>query len=102
MDRIARLKEFLALDPGDLFSAHALALEYVKAGHDGEARTLFESILQRDPAHTGTYYHLGRLLERVGDLEGAKTVYENGIAIARSRNENHTANELRSALEELD
>lgn len=102
MDRIARLKEFLALDPGDLFSAHALALEYVKMGDDGAARAMFEGILQRDPAHTGTYYHLGRLLERSGDLEGAKGVYERGIAMAISLKENHTANELRSALEELD
>ncbi len=102
MDRIARLKEFLALDPGDLFSAHALALEYVKAGDDALARTLFEEVLLRDPAHTGTYYHLGRLLERAGDHAGAKAVYEKGMAMARSRNENHTLNELRSAWEELD
>jgi tetratricopeptide (TPR) repeat protein len=102
MDRIAKLKEFLSLDPGDLFSAHALALEYVKAGDDPSARTLFEDILRKDPGHTGTYYHLGRLLERAGQPEHAREVYEQGIARSLARNEQHTARELRSALEELD
>ena len=102
MDRIAKLKEFLSLDPDDLFSAHALALEYVKAGDDAAARTVFEDILRRDPGYTGSYYHLGRLLERTGAPEAARSVYEKGIAMALSRKENHAANELRSALEELD
>ena len=96
------MKEFLSLDPGDLFSAHALALEYVKAGNDPSARVLFEDILRRDPGYTGSYYHLGRLLERAGEPEQARSVYEKGISIALSRKENHAANELRSALEELD
>jgi tetratricopeptide (TPR) repeat protein len=102
MDRIAKLKEFLARDPGDLFSAHALALELVKAGDDDGAKALFEDILARDPAYTGSYYHLGRLLERAGRIEEARLVYASGITMARSRNETLAANELRSALEELD
>ena len=31
--------------PGDNFLQHALALEYIKIGRDGDARLLFESIL---------------------------------------------------------
>jgi Tfp pilus assembly protein PilF len=102
MDRIGKLKEFLVKDPGDLFSAHALALEHVKAGDDVSARTLFEGILARDPAYTGSYYHLGRLLERNGRPGEARRIYETGIAMALSRKEALVANELRSALEELD
>jgi Tfp pilus assembly protein PilF len=102
MDRIAKLQEFLALDPGDLFSAHALALEWVKAGEDATAKDIFEDILARDPSYVGSYYHLGRLLERTGRMEEARQVYGAGLEVALSKKEQLAANELRSALEELD
>jgi Tfp pilus assembly protein PilF len=102
MDRIAKLKEFLALDPGDLFSAHALALEWVKAGNDDAAKRVFEDVLSRDPGYIGSYYHLGRLLERAGRMEEARRVYEAGMNMALSKREQLAENELRSALEELD
>jgi Tfp pilus assembly protein PilF len=101
-DRISKLKEFLRKDPDDLFSMHALALELVKAGDDGSARVVFENILTKDPEYIGSYYHLGRLLERDEQLDEARRVYANGIAEALKKGENHAANELRSALEELD
>ena len=46
MDRVEKLKEFLAANPGDSFIQHALALEFVKAGDDAEAQKLFENIFK--------------------------------------------------------
>ena len=71
MDRIDKLKEFLKADPTDSFVQHALALEYIKLGDDGEARRLFETILEREPGYVGSYYHLAKLLERNRDKEEA-------------------------------
>lgn len=101
MDRIEKLKDFLKQDPADSFVQHALALEYVKAGKDSEARKLFEEILSRDPGYIGSYYHLAKLFERSGDTESATKWYEKGMEQAKNAGENHAYNELRSAYEEL-
>jgi Tfp pilus assembly protein PilF len=101
MERIERLKEFLRADPNDAFSKHALALEYIKLGDDASARLLFEEILQRDPAYVGSYYHLGRLLERTGEKDLAIRWLEKGMAAAKAADERRAYNELRSAYDEL-
>jgi Tfp pilus assembly protein PilF len=101
MERIEKLKEFLRQDPHDPFSKHALALEYIKLGDEPAARALFEEILEKDPGYTGSYYHLGRLLERVGKPALALDWYEKGMAAARTAGETRTYNELKAAYEEL-
>ena len=101
MDRIERLKEFLAANPEDNFVQHALALEYVKSGDENAARSLFETILTRDENYIGSYYHLAKLLERNGENDTAIAVYEKGMLQAKKAGEQHAYNELRSAYEDL-
>lgn len=101
MDRIEKLKEFLAANPADNFVQHALALEYVKLGDDAAARSLFESLLARDPGYIGSYYHLAKLLERQEQQEEAIRCYEQGMAKAKEADDRHAYNELRSAYEDL-
>ena len=101
MDRIERLREFLRANPNDSFLQHALALEYIKEGNDPMARELFEGVLQRDENYVGSYYHLGKLLERNCDSQGAIAVYEKGMVKAKEASEQQAYNELRSAYEEL-
>jgi Tfp pilus assembly protein PilF len=101
MERITKLKEFLAANPGDPFLQHALALEYIKAGDDNAARTHFEQLLIRDPGYVGSYYHLAKLLERTGDIEPAIEWYEKGMQQAKAAGDNHALNELRMAYEEI-
>ena len=100
-DRIDKLKEFLEKQPHDSFLQHALALEYVKMEDDAAARKLFETILEREPGYVGSYYHWGRLLERVGENNEAIAVYEKGIAAAKAAGDNHSRNELQMALDDL-
>lgn len=101
MDRIERLQEFLSTNPNDSFLQHALALEYIKAGDDVAARRLFEQVLQRDENYVGSYYHLGKLLERNGDNTGALSVYQKGMVKAREAGEQQAYNELQSAYDDL-
>lgn len=101
MDRIEKLKEFLVQQPADSFLQHALALEYVKIGEDAEAEKLFRQVLTVDPEYVGSYYHLGKVLERKGDKESAINTYEAGMIIARKQGENRTYNELQGAKEDL-
>ena len=101
MERIEKLKEFLKDNPNDSFVLHALALEYIKMGDDVNARLLFESILNREPSYVGSYFHLAKLFERIGETEKAIKIYEKGMEEAKRAGENHVYNELRSAYEEL-
>jgi Tfp pilus assembly protein PilF len=101
MDRIARLKEFLASNPDDSFVQHALALEYVKTGDDAAARKLFENILNTDENYIGSYYHLAKLLERNDEKESAIQWYERGMLKAKENGDMHAYNELMAAWEDL-
>jgi Tfp pilus assembly protein PilF len=101
MDRINKLKGFLEASPGDAFLQHALALEYIKEGDEGQAKELFENILSTDPSYVGSYYHLGKLLERKGEPALAMEWYQKGMQAAKTAGDNHALNELRAAYEDL-
>jgi Tfp pilus assembly protein PilF len=102
MDRISKLKEYMKTAEKDSFLQHALALEYIKVGNEQEAKKLFNEILKREPTYIGSYYHLGKLLERTGDSEKAMRVYKRGMEIATAANDSHSYNELQSAYEDLE
>ncbi|MES1214954.1 MAG: hypothetical protein ABUT20_05525 [Bacteroidota bacterium] len=101
MERIEKLKKFLEENPADSFVQHALALEYVKAGDDADAKKLFEDLLTRDAGYVGSYYHLGKLLERINETEDAVKWYEKGMTEAKKAGDMHAFGELRGAYEEL-
>jgi len=101
MERIDKLKEYLKTNGKDSFLQHALALEYIKADNDAEAKNLFNDILRREPTYIGSYYHLGKLHERLGDEEKAIKIYERGMEEAKKAGDNHTYNELQGAHEEI-
>ena len=101
MERIDKIKMMLVDNAADSFLQHALALEYIKLGNDVEARKLFETILAREPGYVGSYYHLAKLLERIGETDNAIKVYEKGMEETKRAGDNHAFGELRSAYEEL-
>ena len=101
MERIEKLKQYLVASPTDNFLQHALALEYIKIGDDQEAQKLFENILERDPKYVGTYYHLAKLLERLGNNQQAIQWYEKGMLAAKEAGDQHSYNELQAAYEDL-
>lgn len=102
MDRIDKLKEYLKKSGKDSFLQHALALEYIKVGDEEEARKLFNEILKREPTYLGSYYHLGKLLERIGDPEKAMRVYKRGMEVAEAANDSHAYSELQGAFEDAE
>ena len=102
MDRIEKLREYMKTADKDSFLQHALALEYIKVGKDEEARKLFNEILKREPTYIGSYYHLGKLLERMGDAPKALRVYKRGMEIAEAANDHHSYSELQAAYEDAE
>jgi Tfp pilus assembly protein PilF len=101
MERIEKLIAYLEKEPRDSFLRHALGLEYVKLGKVEEARVAFETVITTEPAYVATYYHLAKLLEKMGDSSKAMKIYEQGIAMAKAAGDNHARNELQMALEEM-
>ena len=101
MNKIDQLKEFLKATPNDSFLQHALALELLKMGNDEEAKLLFENILLKEPAYVGSYFHLGKLLERLNDIPSALQTYESGMKEAKLAQDNHSYNELQAAQEDI-
>ena len=102
MDRITKLKEYMKTAGKDSFLQHALALEHIKIGEDEEARKLFNEILKREPTYIGSYYHLGKTLQRLGDLSKAMRVYKRGMEIAENANDHHSYRELQAAYEDAE
>lgn len=102
MSRIEKLLEFMKTSDKDSFLQHALALEYIKVDQDEEARKLFNEILLREPTYVGSYYHLGKLLERAGDFDKAVRIYKRGMEEAKAADDNHSYSELLMALEDIE
>jgi tetratricopeptide (TPR) repeat protein len=96
-----QLRELLKQSPNDSFLRHAMALELEKTGEDLQAILTFKGLLADDPAYVGSYYQLGRLLEKVAEPDQAILWYEKGIEYARKAGEKRAQNELQSALDEL-
>jgi Tfp pilus assembly protein PilF len=101
MHRIEKLKEYLLAQPGDSFLQHALALEYIKLGEEQQAKQLFEQLLANHPGYVGSYYHLAKLLERIGEKQQAIATYEAGMLQAKEANDKHAYSELQMALDDL-
>lgn len=102
MSRIQKLLDYLAENDKDSFLQHALALEYIKVGKDEEARNLFNELLLREPTYVGSYYHLGKLLERAGNFDKAVKIYERGMLEAKRAGDMHSYNELMGAKEDVE
>lgn len=102
MNRISQLQSLLATEPFDAFLLHALALEHIKIGDEEAARQLFETLLQKHPAHHGSYYHLAKLLERIQRPDDAIETYRTGMMYARQAGDKHAYAELEMALEDLE
>lgn len=84
--------------PDEPFVLFALAQEYAKTGNNGEALHYYMQLLSGSPYYTGTYYHLGKLYEQMGEVQDAIATYKKGLEITKQKGEQHAFSELQSAL----
>ncbi|MEJ7557752.1 MAG: tetratricopeptide repeat protein [Pedobacter sp.] len=95
--RLAKLLEFLESDPNDPFILYALATEYNSLANAEKAFAYYLKLVAEHPEYVGTYYHLGKLYEKTGDLDAAIKVYQNGMTAARTKRDMHAFSELQGA-----
>jgi tetratricopeptide (TPR) repeat protein len=96
------LEEFVTADPNDSFSRYALALELEKAESRIEAAAELREVINRDSDYVAAYYHLGRILSFLGEVEESRAVYRRGLEAAIVAKDQRARSEIQEALDTLD
>ncbi|WP_207421226.1 heme biosynthesis protein HemY [Desertivirga brevis] len=96
VNRLEKLQEFLRNEPNDPFLKYALATEYLSANDTEKALSYFEDLKVNHENYVGTYYHLGRLYEKLGRKDDAIITYQKGMQVARAVRDNHALSELQT------
>ena len=97
-NRLDILKQLVAQDPKNSFARYGLAMEYANSSNFEQAIAEFRNLLEHDENYPAAYYHGGRALEQLGDLEEARAMYEKGIQVATRKGDLHTRSEIEAAL----
>lgn len=95
--RLAKLLEFLQSDPNDPFVLYALATEYNTSNDTEKALDYYLKLITDHPDYVGTYYHLGKLYQKIGEMELALNIYQKGMLAARKKGDMHAFSELQGA-----
>ncbi|MDX2248652.1 MAG: tetratricopeptide repeat protein [Bacteroidia bacterium] len=99
--RLQQLLSFLETAPNDAFTLYSVAYEYLNQSEILTAIKYFEQLKSLHPEYIGTYYHLGKSLEKIKDKQAAALVYQSGIEVARKLKDRHALAELQTALNEV-
>jgi len=100
-NRLDALRVMVASNPGDTFARYGLAMEYVKTGHLQEAVDEFSKVLELNANYPPAYFHGGQALEKLGRLDEARALYQQGIEVTTAMGDVHTRSELQAALDIL-
>lgn len=96
-ERLAQLQTFLAKSSNDPFLQYATALEYLKLLDYDAALNIFTTLVTNNPNYVGTYYHLGKLQEKMEQFNQALDTYKQGMEVATRLADRHSYNELQGA-----
>lgn len=100
--RIEALLQLLAQDPSDGTSHYMLGNEYFKAQKYTEAVQTLRRYLQLSEDEGAAYRLLAQSLERLGDLDGARQAYQDGLAAATRHGHQPLIDEYTQALGDLE
>jgi predicted Zn-dependent protease len=102
MDKIAGLKDILALDPKNSFARYGLAMELAAGGETDAALAEFSTLLANDPDYTAGYFMSAQTLANAGRTPQAIERLKAGIASATRVGNQHALSEMQAMLDELD
>jgi Tfp pilus assembly protein PilF len=100
-NRVDILRAMVASNPNDSFARYGLAMEYVKSAQLQLAVDEFNQLLTLNPKYPAAYFHGGQALEKLGQIDEARTLYQRGIEVCKTTGDLHTASELQAALDIL-
>ncbi|EAZ82727.1 hypothetical protein [Algoriphagus machipongonensis] len=90
------LKQFTKDEPENPFNWYALALEF-REEKPQEAKEIFEMLLKDFKSYLPTYYTAASFFSEIEEIEEAKKIYENGIELASSQQNQKALQELKNA-----
>ena len=102
MDKLAGLKEILALDPKNSFVRYGIAMELATRGETDAALAEFNTLLANDPEYTAGYFMSAQTLSNVGRTAEAIDRLKAGISCAARAGNRHALSEMQAMLDELD
>jgi Tfp pilus assembly protein PilF len=97
-NRLEMLEQMVSRDPNNTFARYGLAMEVANSGDWARAIVEFRALLQHDEDYAAAYFHAGQTLEKMGELEQARTMYEEGIEASTRKGDLHTRSEIEAAL----
>jgi len=100
--RVDTLKQMLEGDPANTFVRYGLAMEHLNSGGLEEAVAEFRKLLENNPDYAAAYFHGGQTLEKLGKIDDARALYDQGIAVTTRTGDRHTRSELQAALDDLE
>ena len=102
MDKLAGLREILALDPKNSFARYGVAMELAGRGETEAALAEFSTLLENDPNYTAGYFMAAQTLAKAGRNGEAIERLKTGIACAARTGNRHAQSEMQGMLDELD
>jgi predicted Zn-dependent protease len=102
MDKIAGLKEILALDPKNSFARYGIAMELAKRSDIAGALAEFDTLLTDDPDYTAGYFMSAQTLAGAGRKTEAIDRLKAGIGCAARSGNSHALSEMQGMLDELE
>lgn len=101
-DKIAGLKEILALDPKNSFARYGIAVELANRGEIEAAMGEFNQLLTADPDYTAGYFMAAQTLSKAGRTPEAIERLKAGISCAARTGNRHALSEMQAMLDELE
>lgn len=101
MNRKEKIEERLRSDPDDVFLNYSYAMELSKEGDVAAASQAFKRVRELDPRYVPAYFQEGQMLASEGEVDSAREILQQGIAVARQVGDSHALGEMTEFLETL-
>ena len=85
MDKVAGLREILALDPKNSFARYGIAMELASRGEINAAISEFDTLLANDPDYTPGYFMSAQTLAGAGRKPEASRTAKSWHCLCRAK-----------------
>lgn len=100
--RIDRFKKLVEIEPDSEISHFGLGNVYYEENVFDQAVICFRKAIEIKPDYTAAYELLGRSLEKVGQVDEAKSIYERGIDVGRHTGDHMPVQKMEDRLRRFD